>query len=168
MVGDAAVHGTGDAECGGSDKLNGEPNGGGGPDVSPIKGNDRLLVGDCFSTKGSGLGAADDKPIINGGDDEDVLVGDNYAADRATGGGDEGNMLGGNGNDTVYGDHHPRANDRSGGGKDEARGGDGNDTLVGGPKKDKCSGGGGNDKFDTNGAGQVRGDHRRAVGRRCS
>jgi Ca2+-binding RTX toxin-like protein len=147
VVGDAAVHGFGTAECIGNDKLNGEGNRRGGRNVSGLGKAIELIVGDCYSSKGSALGAGSDRPIINGGDGRDVLVGDNYAPGQAKGGGDERNMLGGNGNDLVYGDHHPVSGDRSGGGRDQPRGGDGNDKLFGGPSRDKCSGGSGNDKF---------------------
>jgi Ca2+-binding RTX toxin-like protein len=152
VVGDAAVHGAGTAECGGSDKLNGELNQAGGPNVSGLGSGIELIVGDCYSTGGDAIGAANDSPIINGGDGEDVLVGDNYAAGRASGNGSDQNMLGGDGNDQVFGDHHPTAADESGGGKDEPRGGDGNDQLEGGPSKDKCSGGDGRDRFTEKGS----------------
>jgi hypothetical protein len=109
------------------------------------------VVGDCFSTRGDAIGAGNDSPIINGGDGEDVLVGDNFAGGQATGSGKDLNMLGGDGDDEIYGDHHPSAASRSDGGKDEPRGGDGKDFLEGGPKKDKCSGGDGRDKFVTKG-----------------
>ena len=152
VVGDAAVHGAGTAECGGSDKLNGETNVEGGPDVSGLGSARELVVGDCFSSGGDAVGAANDAPIINGGGGTDVLVGDNYAAGQATGTGSEGNMLGGDGDDEVFGDHHPRAQSESGGGRDETRGGDGSDTLEGGPARDTCSGGDGRDDFDTKGS----------------
>jgi Ca2+-binding RTX toxin-like protein len=153
IVGDAAVHGAGTAECGGSDKLNGELNHAGGPDVSGLGSGIELVVGDCYSSSGNATGAANDSPIINGGDGEDVLVGDNYARGQSTGSGSDRNMLGGNGDDVLFGDHHPVASQSSGGGRDEPRGGDGDDRLEGGPSKDKCSGGDGRDRFVTKGEG---------------
>jgi Ca2+-binding RTX toxin-like protein len=114
------------------------------------------VVGDCYSSGGDATGAGNDSPIINGGDGEDILVGDNYAGREASGKGDgEGddvNMLGGDGNDKLYGDHHPVASSREGGGKDEPRGGDGNDRLEGAaPRRTSASGGDGKDKFVTKG-----------------
>jgi Ca2+-binding RTX toxin-like protein len=152
VVGDAAVFGNGTARCsGGSDKLNGELNND-GINFAGLGGSVELVVGDCFSTGGDAIGATSDSPIINGGDGEDVLVGDNFAPNgKATGRGNDLNMLGGDGDDKVYGDHHPSADATLGGGKDEPRGGDGNDTLEGGPKNDKCSGGDGRDDFVTKG-----------------
>ena len=151
VVGDAAVHGSGTATCsGGSDKLNGETNNA-GIDFVGLGSDIELVVGDCLSTRGNATGAAPDSPIINGGDGDDILVGDNFAGGTASGSGSEENMLGGDGDDVVFGDHHPSASSRSGGGKDEPRGGDGNDQLEGGPAKDKCAGGDGKDKFVTKG-----------------
>ena len=155
MVGDAAVFGPGLADCSnaGSDKLNGETNSKGGPNVSGFGNNTELLVGDCYSTEGSALGAAGDRPIINGGDGDDVLVGDSYAPKgEVSGNGSEGNMLGGGGNDAIFSDHHPGSAIVSGGGDDHPRGGKGNDKLEGGPADDLCSGGPGKDKFTKKGA----------------
>ena len=150
VVGDAAVHGVGTAMCGGNDRLNGETNARKGPNVSGLGKRIELIIGDCLATGGDALGASKDRKI-NGGGDNDVLVGDNFASGLAQGSGSDPNMLGGTGNDKVFGDHFDKSGSRSGGGKDNARGGAGSDKLEGGPKKDKCSGGPGKDKAVTKG-----------------
>ena len=149
------VYGTGTADCtdAGADKLNGELNSKGGPNISGVGASKELLVGDCMSTKGNAPGAAADRPIINGGDGNDILVGDGYAPNGVVSGkGSDNNMLGGAGNDQIFGDHHPSANQSSGGGNDHTRGGRGNDQLEGGPATDTCSGGPGQDRFTKNGS----------------
>jgi Ca2+-binding RTX toxin-like protein len=154
VIGDAAVFGPGNADCAaaGSDKLNGETNAKDGDDVSGFGKTVELLVGDCYSTGGSALGAAGDRPIINGGDGNDVLVGDSYAPNgAATGTASEPNMLGGGGDDKIFSDHHPGSASTEGGGDDHPRGGKGDDTLEGGPASDLCSGGPGKDKFTKKG-----------------
>ena len=86
-----------------------------------------------------------------GGDDEDVLVGDSFAAGLAKGKGSDRNILGARGNDEVFGDDHPKSGRRRGGGKDFVRGGKGKDRLEGGPGKDHCQGGPKRDRFKRKG-----------------
>ena len=107
-----------------------------------------LVIGDCRSTGGNAIGASTDRKL-NGGDGDDIVVGDNGAAGLAKGNGKKDKLLGGADKDRLFGDHQKvKGGKRKGGGKaDKANGGDGNDRLEGGPKrKDKCIGGKGKDK----------------------
>ena len=83
--------------------------------------------------------------IINGNNDNDIMIGGD-GANTMTGNGGNDTMIGGNKKDTMNGgDGNDTLIGRDG--NDEINGGDGNDTFIGGKGKDTLKGGTGEDTY---------------------
>jgi Ca2+-binding RTX toxin-like protein len=104
--------------------------------------DDDLLIGDAATIYGAGKGGRD---RLVGGAGSDVLIGDgDVMKDNAKGGADT--LEGGSGDDWLYGDARTWSSTVTGG-DDKLYGGDGNDHLIGGGGADLLSGGAGADRF---------------------
>jgi Ca2+-binding RTX toxin-like protein len=104
--------------------------------------DDDLLIGDAATIYGGGKGGRD---RLVGGASSDVLIGDgDVMKDNAKGGADT--LEGGSGDDWLYGDARTWSSTVTGG-DDKLYGGNGNDHLIGGGGADLLSGGAGADRF---------------------
>jgi Ca2+-binding RTX toxin-like protein len=149
----------------GNDTIHGGPGndflvGNAGQDYVLGQVGDDWIIGGNFAAFGTPASESD-ADILNGGDGQDILLGDSWSRefpfvensiggnDLLNGGADNDFIAGQAGRDTMYGES----------GEDQLVGGEGNDVIRGGTGNDSIAGGRGNDQVDgQDGDDMIRGE----------